>query len=266
MKRWIAAVLLVGCTLGVRAQGAFETEHALEGAHAVVIDLPSTPVSVRGCDGTVPESCPDAVQVSGRWHAVGGSSREARRNASRPALDFEAYEGLVRMSADVPLSVEGLVDLQLDPVVLPAAVDLEVRTGLGDVELRAMAGSIVVDVDTGDVDIEGQMRSTGVHVGEGQVRIVGAGPIDVDADEGGVWVEHTAGAAETHIAAPAGDVELLLGDDANVDLRIHTPGRIRVQTDAFSAATTGLYRARSGDGEMRIEIEAGGDVAVRLRN
>lgn len=261
----VAVALLGACTLGVRARGAFVLEHPLEGASAVIIDLPSTPVAVRGCDGAVPESCPDALQVAGWWHAVGGTSAQARRTAERPALSFTAHEGLVRVDADIPLEVEGLVDLELDEVTMPDEIDLEVRSGLGDVQLRALAGSVLVDAEVGDVDVRGPMRSTGIRVGEGQVVFEGAGPLDVRVQHGGVRAEQTAGAAQARIVAPAGDVELMLGDDADVDLTIESAGRIRVQTDAFSAATTGLYRARSGTGATRVEIEAGGDVAVRLR-
>ena len=264
MKRWCCALLLAGCSLAARAEGAFEAEQDLAGVSALSIDLPSTPIAVRGCDGTVEESCPDALVVEGRWHSTGGTPGEARRNATRPSVDFETFEGLMRMSASVPLDVEGLVDLELDTVGLPSDIDLEVRTSLGDVDVQAMTGTVLVDVETGDVDVKGEMRSTGVHVGEGQVSVEGPGPIDVRVARGGVRVEHTAGAAETTIVATAGEVELVLGSDEDVDLRIESPGRIRVQSDAFSAATTGLYRARSGTGSTRIDIRAGGDVAVRL--
>lgn len=264
MKRWLCVVLLAGCSLGARADGVFEAAPDLAGVDALSIDLPSTPISVRGCDRAVEESCPAALVVQGRWHATGGTPREARRNAARPSVDFETFEGLMTMRASVPLDVEGLVDLELDTVGMPSDVDLEVRTSLGDVEVRAMTASLLVDVDIGDVDVDGEMRSTGIRVGEGQVSVAGPGAIDVRVDRGGVRVEHTAGAAETTIVASEGDVELVLGDDADVDVRIESPGRIRVQTDAFSAATTGLYRVRSGTGSTRIEILAGGDVAVRL--
>lgn len=266
MKRlgWVGMFVL-GCTLGVRAEGAFETEQPLGDVQAVALDLPSTPVSVLGCDRAVEASCPDALQLSGRWHAVGGSASQARHNAGRPSLTFDPYGGLMRVSADVPFDVEGLVDLELDAVGIPGDVDIEVRTSLGDVAVRSMTSAVLVDTAVGDVDVRGEMRSTGVHVGEGQVVVVGPGPIEVHADDGGVRIEQTAGAAEATVVAPLGGVELLLGGDSDVDLRVHTRGRIRVQTDAFSAATTGLYRARSGSGTFRIDIEAGGDVAIRLR-
>ncbi len=264
MKRWLSALLLAGCSLGARAEGAFEAAPELAGIRALSIDLPSTPLVVRGCDRAVEESCPEALLVEGRWHATGGTPAQARRNAARPSLDFETFERLMRVSARIPLEVEGLVDLELDPVGLPSDLDLEVRTRLGDVEVRAMTGSVLIDVDVGDVVVEGEMRSTGISVGEGQVLVEGPGAVDVRVERGGVRVEHTAGAADTTIVASDGDVELLLGDDADVDVRVESPGRIRVQTDAFSAATSGLYRARSGTGSVRIEVRAGGDVAMRL--
>lgn len=261
-----ALVFSVGCSLGVRAEGAFEVEVDLAGAQALSIDLPSTPISVRGCDAAVPESCPDAVQLAGRWHAIGGTASEARRTASRPSIEFDADGTLLRMRAEVPLSVQGLVDLELGEVVLPGSTDIEVITSLGDVQLRSMTGSVLVDTDIGDVEIRGDMRSTGVHVEEGQVVVVGSGPVDVDVAHGGVRVEQTAGADDVRILAPRGGVELRLGSDVDVDVRVQTPGKIRVQTDAFSAATSGLYRDRSGTGAIRIDIEAGADVTIRLQN
>jgi len=265
VKRLLALALLSACTLGVRAEGAFEAEFELEDTRAVVLDLPSTPVSVRACDGSVPESCPNALLLSGHWSAVGASGAKARENATRPAILFDAHEGLARVSADIPLDVEGLVDLTLNDAMMPAALDLEVRTSLGDVDVQGIEGSVLVDTAIGDVSVRGPMRSTGVRVEEGQVHVEGPGAVDVWADDGGVRIEQTAGAAQTHVVAPGGAVELLLGDDADVDLWVRTPGRIRVQTDAFSAVSQGLYRARSGTGATQIEIDAGGDVSVRLR-
>ncbi len=267
MKRRSLCILLLGlgCSLGVRAQGAFEAEVELSGAQALSIDLPSTPVSVRGCDGAVPESCPDAVRLSGRWHAIGATASEAKRSAARPSIAFEADGEWLRMRAEVPLSVQGLVDLELGEVVLPHGTDLEVITALGDVQVRAMTGSVLVDVEVGDIDVRGEMRSTGVHVEQGQVVVIGSGPVEVHAERGGVRVEQTAGADDVRIVAPGGGVELRIGSDIDVDLRVQTPGAIRVQTDAFSAATSGLYRDRSGTGATRIEVDAGADVTIRLR-
>lgn len=259
-------LLVVGCSLGVRAEGAFEAEVELAGAQALSIDLPSTAVSVQGCDGAVPESCPDAVQFSGRWHATGATASAAEQTASRPSIEFDADGNRLRMRADVPLSVQGLVDLELGEVVLPGATDLEVITSLGDVQLRGMTGSALVDVEVGDVDVRGEMRSTGIHVEHGQVVVIGPGPIDIDVARGGVRVEQTAGADDVRVVAPGGGVEVRLGSDADVDIRVQTPGEIRVQTDAFSAATSGQYRDRSGTGATRIEIEAGADVTIRLRD
>lgn len=262
----LASLLLaVGCSLGVRAEGAFEVEVELGGAQALSIDLPSSAVFVQGCDGAVVESCPDAVQLSGRWHAIGGTASEAERTASRPSIEFAPDGNWLRLRAEVPLSVQGLVDLELDALVLPRETDVEVLTSLGDVELRAMTGSVLVDVDRGDVDVRGDMRSTGIHVGDGQVVVVGSGPIDIDVAQGGVRVEQTAGANDIRILAPGGGVELRLGSDDNVDIRVQSPGKIRVQTDAFSAATSGLYRDRSGTGATRIDIEAGADVTIQLQ-
>lgn len=261
----LAALLLVGCTAGSRAQGVFEAEFDLRGVDSLTVDLPSTPVSMRGCDPTVPESCPRAVQLEGRWHAVGATAREARAHAARPALTLDIEDSLGYLSADVPTEVLGLVDLELDTAVVPEDIDLEVRTRLGDVTLRDLAGSVLVDVEVGNVDVRGMATAVGIRVEDGDVSVDGPGVLEVHARHGGVRVQQTAGAAATTIRAPGGDVVLMLGDDGDVDLRISTRGRIRVQTDAFATSTSGLYRARSGDGATAVDIEAGGDVTVRLQ-
>jgi len=266
LRRLWPALLVLGCSLGVRAEGFFEVEVELAGADALSIELPSTAVSVLGCDAAVPESCPNAVQLTGRWHAIGGTASEAKRTAATPSIEFEADGGWLRMRAEVPLSVEGLVDLELDEVVLPGSTDVEVITSLGDVQLRSMTGSVLVETNRGDVEVRGDMRSTGIHVEHGQVVVVGSGPVDIDVAHGGVRVEQTAGANDVRIVAPGGGVELRIGSDVDVDVRVQTPGTIRVQTDAFSAATSGLYRDRSGTGARRIEIEAGADVTIQLRD
>ncbi|MEM6295492.1 MAG: hypothetical protein AAGA54_29730 [Myxococcota bacterium] len=265
MKRWLAALCLVGCTAGVRAEGAFEGEVDLDGLRTVMVDLPSTPLRVEGCDPTVPESCPDSVRVEGRWHAIGASQAEAERTAGRPAVVFERGPALLRISAAVPLEVDGLVDLEVDEVGLPADVDVDLRTSLGDVRVRGMEGSVLVDVEAGDIDVQGPMRSAGLHTGAGDVVAVVEGPVDIEAADGGVYVEQGVPGVDVFVEAPGGDVEVWLLDDTNLDLEVRTPGRVRVQTDAISAQARGRYDARTGTGAVRVEVTAGGDVDIRLR-
>lgn len=260
---WAIAALAVGCTLGVRAQGAFETEQPLGEAQVLIVDLPSTPINVAGCDGVVVESCPASVMLRGRWHAIGSTRAEARRIASRPAVVFEPFEALLRLSAVIPLDVEGLVDLEVDTIGVPRELDLELRTSNGDVSVQDMASSVSIDVDEGDVRVEGPVRGLAVHVGQGAVFAKVAGAVEVEADRGGVYVEQTSGAADLRIDAPRGDVEVSLSTDADVDIEIRTPGRIQVQTDNFTAHTSGRWDGRSGAGSFRVEIVCGGDVQIR---
>ena len=157
------------------------------------------------------------------------------------------------------------MDLEVDDVGLPSNVDVDLRTSLGDVQVRGMQGSVLVDVEAGDVDVQGPTRSAGVHTGLGDVVAMIEGPIDIEAEDGGVYVEQGVGGVDVHVEAPRGDVEVWLRNDLDVDLEVRTPGRIRVQTDAFSAQARGRYDARSGSGAVRVEVVAGGDVDVRLR-
>ncbi len=258
-----AGLLLVGCVVGFRGEAVFEGDHDLSTVDAVRLALPSTPVLVAACRADMPSLCPQRLSYGGRWRSVGGTEDDAAAHARAPLLVFEQVGDFAELRAEIPLEVRGLVDLQMDEIVLPDDRDLEIRTGTGDVEVFGMRGAVVVDVDVGEVEVSGAEEGVAVRVDLGSIRVVTGGHVDLRTGSGDVEVIHTAGARDTFVRSGAGDVHLELGDDLDVDLHIRAPGTIRVRTPAITTITTGHFDRRTGTGMVRIElVTEAGDVLV----
>lgn len=259
-----AALVLAGCALGFRGEAPFEGEHDLVGTDELRIDLPDTPLSVVACAADDPETCPPTLRYEGTWVSVAGSRKDAREGAATPTMTFERDEGFATLRAEVPLSVDGLVDLELGPVALPDDRDLDLRTGVGDVSVRGTEASVVIEVDVGDVEVRGADGGLAVRTGLGDLDVVTPGHAELHTADGRVVVEQSGAPRDLRIFTGRGDVVVTLASDADVDLEIHAPGRISVRTPSITALTTGQLRRRNGDGSIRVELRSSiGDVEVR---
>lgn len=259
----LATTLLAGaCVFGFRGEAEFSGAHDLAGVTAVRVDLPSTPLSVFGCDPDAPGTCAASLRYEGRWLATGGTRADARRHASAPALAFERDDALAWLQADIPLATRGLVDLELEAMELPGDRDLELHTDLGDVDVAGMTGAVTVEVGVGNVHVDGGDGGVAVTVDHGDATVRGAGDAFVTCEVGRVEIDSTATGRDLFVHAPSGAVVVTLTSAIDVTYDIRAGGTIRVGTEAAVVVTDGHWRRRVGDGTAQVVITAGGDVRI----
>lgn len=273
----LTAVLLVGCTLGYRGEAPFTGEHALAGTQSLRIELPDTPLTVVACAADDPETCPESLRYDGVWLSVAGSRQDARDAAATPTLVFERDQlpgasvgelggGFATLRAEVPLAVDGTLDLELGTVVLPDDRHLDLRTGLGDVDVRGTEASVLVDVGVGDVVIRGADGGLSVRTGLGDLDIVTPGHAELQTSEGDVTLTQSGAARDLRIATGLGSIEVVLASDADIDLEIETRGRITVRTPSITVVGSGHFARRNGNASVRIELRSPrGDIDVVMR-
>jgi len=262
----LVSVSVAGCVLGFRGEALVEAEHDLGQTEELRIALPDTPLTVVACAADVPETCPPVLSYTGRWASVGGTRAEARDAAARPTLWFERDGGFATLRAEVPLEVDGEVDLWMDEIRLPDDRDLDLRTGLGDVDVRGTEASVVVDVGVGDVRIRGGEGGLGVRTGLGDVDVETAGHAELTTGDGDVVVVQTGSPRDLRVRTEDGRIEVTLASDADLDLEIRTTGRISVRTSSITTVTTDRLLRRIGNGSVHVVLDSpGGDVDVRER-
>lgn len=258
---WCAALAVsVACVFAFRGEAEITGDHDLAGVATVRVDLPSTPLQVSGCDPLRAAGCPDALRYSGRFLSTGGSAADARDNARASTLVFERDGALARLQADIPLAVRGLVELELSAMELPADRDVDLHTDLGDIEVRAIAGAVTVDVGIGDIVISGGDGGTAVHTGGGDIDIQGGGHVDASTDTGRVTI--TQQAPRDIVVNAGGDVEIVLFASGDVDFDLVGDRGVSVRTGSVTALADRSFRRRVGSGAIVVEVRAAGEITI----
>ncbi len=261
----VIAMTLGACVFGWHGEAEIVGDHDLAGIRTVRIDLPSTPMFVDACEPESPGACPERLRYVLRVLATGGTEADARAHATKPALVFERDGALARLQADIPLAVRGLVDLQLDAMELPADRDLELHTGLGDIDVHGVRGAITIEIDRGRVVVDGGDAGIAVRVGDGDIEVHARGEVDLETGAGNVLVVQDAGPRRVFIDA-GGDVEVELASSDDLDLDLAAGGSISVQTTAVVALADDHLVRRVGEATIRVEIRAQGDIALTERD
>lgn len=254
------AGLSLACALGFRGATEVDAVYSLDEIDAVRISLPDTPMSVLGDPVGV------SLEVEGVWYSVGGSSRAAADHSTAPSLFFAREGRFGELSAVIPTASRDLVDLELGEVRIPSDRDLELRTGLGDVDISQVEGNLSVDVDAGRVTIFGGADGIGVRTGVGDIEIETTGNTTASTGRGDVVISQLgAGGNDLIISTSYGSIDAVLRSDSNLDLNLEASGDIRVQTRTVSTVTTGSFVRTIGNGSVTVELRAlGGDINVRL--
>lgn len=260
----LAILALAGCALGFRGEAEIDGEHELRDTAELRIELPDTPLTIEACAADVPETCPAVLQYDGVWLSVAGSRADARDQAATPTLRFERDGAFATLRADVPLSVQGLVDLEMGVLQLPDDRDLDLRTGVGDVSVLGTEASVVVDVEVGDVEIRGADGGLAVRTGQGDLDVRTPGHAELRTGSGHVIVEQTGDARDLLVHTEQGSIVVTLASDADVDLEIDTHGRISVRTPSITTITSGHFARVNGNGSAHVRLlSPRGDIEVR---
>ncbi|MCA9709207.1 MAG: DUF4097 family beta strand repeat protein, partial [Myxococcales bacterium] len=184
--------------------------------------------------------------------------------AAAPTLTFERDEGFATLRAEIPLRVDGTVDLQMGQLRLPDDRHLDIRTGVGDVSVRGTEASVTVDIGVGDVEIRGADGGLAVRTGQGDVDVVTPGHAELHTGGGHVTVEQSGDARDLQVHTEQGSITVTLASDADVDLQVETRGRISVRTPSITTVTRGSFARRNGNGSIRVVLASPrGDVTVR---
>lgn len=262
--RLLPGLLLTGCALGFRGEAEIVGTHDLRNTTELRIELPDTPLSIEACAADVPQTCPETLDYDGVWLSVAGSRADARDQAATPTLRFERDEGFATLRAEVPLAVQGLVDLEMGELRLPDDRHLDLRTGVGDVSVLGVEASVVVDVEVGDVTIRGADGGLAVRTGQGTIDVRTPGHAELRTGSGHVTIEQTGSARDLLVHTEEGDIVVTLASDADLDLEIDTSGRISVRTPSITTVTSDHFARINGNGSARVRlISPRGDVQVR---
>lgn len=255
---------LAACVLGFRGEAAFTGEHDLSQTEELRISLPDTPLSIVACAADDAQNCPPALTYDGRWLSVAGSRADARADAATPTLRFERDEGFATLRAEVPLAVDGTVDLVMGQLQLPDDRHVDVRTGVGDVSVRGSEASVVVDIDVGDVEIRGADGGLAVRTGQGTIDVVTPGHAELRTGAGAVRVEQSGDPRDLTVQTGQGSITVILASDADIDLSVRTRGRIVVRTPSITTVTSGRFERRNGNGSISVVLDSpASDVEVR---
>jgi len=268
VRRWrlgaALGLLAAGaCVIGFRGKAAVSGEHDLVGIDEVRIELPDTPVDVVACTPIDPESdgdpalCPETLAYRAVWSSTAGTAKDAEDNAAKPSIAVAREDGFLRMGAIVPISVAGLVDLELETIELPADRDLHIAGGVGDIAIDGPAATVTVEIDVGDVDVIGGDEGLAVNTGQGAIEVVTAGHADLRTGRGSVVVEQTVGSRDLLVHTAEGNIDVTLAGDVDVDLVVRATGSIRVDTPQITTITRRTFERRVGTGAVTIELVTG---------
>jgi len=172
----------------------------------------------------------------------------------------------VHLDTRIALAIDGLVDLEMGVIRLPEALDLQVTTSVGDIEVDGLRGRVEVDAEVGDINVVGADDGMVVFAGHGHVAAEVAGPSDIVSRWGSVDVVQTAAAEDVVVYADEGDVHVVVASDTNATYDIFAGGELSIRTDNVAADREGEYRRVLGNGTMLVQIVAErGDVTIRVR-
>jgi DUF4097 and DUF4098 domain-containing protein YvlB len=126
---------------------------------------------------------------------------------------------------------------------VPAGTRLDLRTGVGDVQVRDVRGDVAVSTGTGDVDVSGAAASVALSTGVGEINYQGApaGTCTFGAGTGEIRLHLPAG-ANVGLVLDTGVGEIDLGgfDVRGEVRRTHVEGTIGSGAQATIEARAGV--------------------------
>ncbi|MEE9382208.1 MAG: hypothetical protein V3V08_02190 [Nannocystaceae bacterium] len=248
---------LGSCVMGYRGEETFAETHDAGPMRSLLLDLPATDVNLDGVAGAT------SLGWEGSWFSTGGTQKIATQNAQRPDFFYSRLDGVAELRAFVPLDVENLVDLELRRILVPADVDIELTGVHPKVDITGVDGHLFVDLQRGDVTINGSETGNYVRTGLGSITVTSSAAIDAATRWGDIVLDQTVSGGDVIATAGNGSIEVLFADVSNVSFQIDTGGRVDIRTADLVQVSSGQLVRELGDGTVRVILEASGDVIVR---
>jgi hypothetical protein len=170
------------------------------------------------------------VQLKPRRGGFFSSMKKAEREVDEAELRAEASGGTLRLEIDTDSDDRHFEERWT--IELPARLAFDLELGVGDVEIRGLAGEVSAEIGVGDVLVEAVSGDVNIEVGVGDASV-------------------------TTLAEPYGSVA---GSGGVGDARLTVRGE-RISSSGF----VGHSAEWTGDGPHHIEISVGvGDARVTL--
>ncbi len=240
-----------GCVLGARGVVEVVAAYSMSDIDSVRVDLPDTPIAVRGVPGQT------SIELTGRWFSTGGTESVALDNTAEPRFDFAVEGRFARLTAVLPLEHRELLDLEVDEITLDPNRNIEVWTGLGNVTVTHMQGNVSVDIERGNIFIVGGAGGVGVRTQRGDAEIHSTGQIDAHTDRGELLLfQDGPGGNAVYASSDFGDIQVTLRSAQNLHLKIEAYRDIRVQTGSISTVTSESFERKVGNGTVEVFLDA----------
>ena len=242
------AMVVLASALVVLGGGAYVFGWFTTSTHTVTTEI-STPVST-----VVLSNDTGDVQIvvdDGRTVRIARTETSSVRTA-RSTVEQE--DGTVRITGDCRGFGWGRCTVDL-VVRIPRTVGVQVDVDTGDVRLDGIAAPSSVRADTGDVTVTGPTADVALVAGTGDLTVTDArGGVDAAADTGDITIRMLAVGGELRAVADTGDVRITLPADGG-------PYAVEASTDTGSRV---VEVPQDDTGRPVTATADTGDVVVRL--
>ncbi len=257
----LVGALLSGCVFVQGEAVEFDERIEVDGVDTIRVDLPDSDVRIGGVpteQGITPE-----LRWAGAWVGYGGTSDVATDHASAAFLDAQRVDRTVRLSPRIPAEAQGSVGLVLDGIEMPAEADLELRCGIGEVEVVDLSGAVSIYSTGGDVIAHTTGPGLDVYTERGYVDATAVGYLEVYSGFGNLILEQRGSEEDVLAETRVGSVQLTVPADAKISYQIEARD-IRVDTPLVATITTGFYERQTDvDGPLVRIAAPNGEVVVR---
>ncbi len=223
MKKTLTAVCLISLCAVVALAGEsriLEENIPCADAERIVIEAGVGDVEITAGEG---ETVSVEVALKPRRGGIFSSMKRAQKDVDQAVLDVEV------VGKDVRLDVDSDSD---DPrfeerwtVTIPARLAVDLELGVGDVEIRGVAGGVDIEAGVGDL-----------------LLTASSGDLTVDL-----------GVGDATITAPADQYRSAVCSSGVGDARLKVQGQ-RIASDGFVGHES---RWSSGDGEFKVKVDLG---------
>jgi hypothetical protein len=258
-------ILSTACSFSYRAEREMSERVELGEASSLWVELGDAPNRIaHGPQGE------NAVYIEATIEALGGSQAVATEHAEAAEIIGESLGDTLRVFPHWPADSEGLVSMKTDSLLIPAGVPMSLVAGSGHIEAGLVSGDLDIDLGAGNITVTQAEADLSLRTGSGRLEVTALpGPgegYDVVAQSGfGPVVVDQQGAGAIFVEALAGDVEILVEDDDNLDIYVLSDGPISVDTQSLSIDEPyGEWTETLGDGSQALVVIAyAGAVSIR---